>query len=71
MGTKKKLAYKAFDKDFKCRDFQYKVGEKYETDEPIKLCENGFHASEMPFACDRLHFILLRKPSDSHRQPVN
>ncbi len=35
--------YKAFDKDFKCRGFQYKIGETYKTNEDIIICEKGFH----------------------------
>lgn len=40
-------AYKAFDKNLTCRDFQYEIGKTYEMeDEPI-ICEHGFHACTM------------------------
>ena len=40
-------AYKGFDKDLKCRGFQYETGNDYETDQ-AELCECGFHACEFP-----------------------
>ena len=41
-------SYKGFDKDFKCKDFQYEVGKEYEIEGEIKCCERGFHACESP-----------------------
>ena len=39
--------YKGFDKDMRCRGFQYEEGKTYETD-TAKLCNAGFHACECP-----------------------
>ena len=41
-------AYKGFDKDLKCRGFQYEIGKNYEQDGEIECCNNGFHACEFP-----------------------
>jgi len=35
--------YKAFNKDWTCKDFQYEVGKTYTTNEDIQMCEKGFH----------------------------
>ena len=40
-------AYKGFDKDLKCRDYQYEVGREYE-EKKAELCNCGFHACEAP-----------------------
>jgi hypothetical protein len=40
-------SYKGFDKDLKCRDFQYEVGKEYE-EEAAEACKSGFHACTMP-----------------------
>ena len=39
--------YKAFDKDMKCRGFQYEVGKEYGEPE-AEICEKGFHFCENP-----------------------
>ena len=44
------LAYKGFDKDLKCRDFQFEIGKEYE-EENASLCNSGFHACEYPLDC--------------------
>jgi len=51
--------YKGFDKDLRCKGFQYEVGKEYET-ERAEICEEGFHACEFPF--DVLRYY---NPADS------
>lgn len=70
-------AYKGFDKDMKCRGFQYEEGKAYETSGNIKACNNGFHACEAPLDCFKYyapaqsvyHEVeqdgVIDKPSDS------
>ena len=48
MSEKKIIAYKGFDKDLKCRDFQYKIGKKYIHKGDVEPCESGFHACQYP-----------------------
>ena len=41
------IAYKGFDKDMKCRGFQFAEGETYHEDK-AELCNSGFHVCTMP-----------------------
>ena len=40
--------FKGFDKDLKCRDYQYEVGKEFEEKGKIEACSNGFHFCENP-----------------------
>ena len=35
--------YKGFDKDLKCKGFQYEIGKEFKFDGEIVICEKGFH----------------------------
>ena len=41
-------AYKAFGPDWKCRDFQYSIGETYKHKGSVSACSSGFHACINP-----------------------
>ena len=40
--------FKGFDKNLKCRNYQYEVGKDFEETGNIKACSNGFHFCENP-----------------------
>ena len=62
METEKIKAYKGFNPDLTCRDFQYEVGKEYEQNGEIEACNNGFHACENPM--DVFEHYLIEK--DGH-----
>lgn len=43
------IGFKGFDKELRCRDYQYEVGKEFEEKEKIEACSNGFHFCENPF----------------------
>ena len=51
--------YKGFDKDLKCRGFQYEVGKEYELPkgETVEICRRGFHACESPLEVLDYYFM--------------
>ncbi len=51
--------YKGYNKDLKCRNFQYEIGKEYETDK-AQCCNTGFHFCENP-----MDIFNYYSPSDS------
>ena len=52
--------FKGFDKDLKCRGFQYEIGKDYKQEGKVKCCKRGFHFCENPF-----EVFIYYSPSDS------
>jgi len=50
------IAYKGFDKDLKCRGFQYEIGKTYELSEKPVVCKKGFHC------CTKLSDVFEHYP---------
>ncbi len=54
------VTYKGFDKNMRCRGYQYELGKTYEAEGKILACGNGFHACEHP-----LNVFSYYTPADS------
>ena len=57
-------AYKGFDKDLKCRGFQYEIGKEFEEPQ-ASLCNKGFHACLHP-----LDVLGYYPPTENNRYCV-
>ncbi|EBO0343232.1 hypothetical protein DSE04_26220, partial [Salmonella enterica] len=43
------VTFKGFNKDLKCRDFQFEIGKTFHHEGKVEACGSGFHACECPF----------------------
>ena len=69
------VAVKGFDRNLRCRDFQYAIGETYTHAGEVKACDSGFHACEHPldvfgyYAPAESRFCLVELSGEMSREP--
>lgn len=63
------IGYKIFGPDWKCKGFQYKVGEIFEYKGEIKICKSGFHYWVTELSCLE-YFFGSKLPKDSKMAKV-
>ncbi|WP_261910407.1 hypothetical protein [Salmonella enterica] len=47
--NKEIVTFKGFNKELKCRDFQFEIGKTFHHEGKVEACGAGFHACECPF----------------------
>lgn len=66
--TKEIVTFKGFNKNLKCRDFQFEIGKTFHHDGKVEACGSGFHAVNvlsMFSVITLLQTAALQKPSPS------